>query len=48
MSGRLMFEKSYGRSVRINETLNLSVLPQGIYVARVQAGGTMEAKRVVR
>lgn len=48
MSGRLMFEKGFGRSVRISETLDLSVLPQGIYVARVQAGGVVEAKRVVR
>lgn len=48
MSGRLMFEKGFGRSVRISETLDLSALPQGIYVARVQAGGVVEAKRVVR
>jgi hypothetical protein len=48
MSGRLMFEKGFGRSVRISETLDLSALPQGIYVARIQAGGVVEAKRVVR
>lgn len=48
MSGRLMFEKGFGRSLRIRETLDLSALPQGIYVARVQAGGVVEAKRVVR
>jgi hypothetical protein len=48
MSGRLMFEKGFGRSVRISETLDLSALPQGVYVARVQAGGTVEAKRFVR
>jgi PKD repeat protein len=48
MGGRLMLEKSYGRSMRINETIDLSLMPQGAYVARVQSGGTMEAKMFVR
>lgn len=48
MTGRELLRRDFGRQLQLNSSFDLSNLPAGIYLLRVQADGAAKTIRVVR
>lgn len=48
LTGRRMITKALGQQLRLNEQLDFSMLPNGIYLLRLQAGDAARTVRVIK
>jgi len=48
LTGRRMITRALGRQLRLNEQLDLSALPNGVYLLRIRAGDAARTVRVIK
>jgi hypothetical protein len=48
LTGRRMLTKNLGQQLRLNEQLDFSSLPNGIYLLRLRAGDAARTIRVIK